>query len=438
MKATMLASRVAQPAHKEWEAELEDDPIIYEEAVLDDLRDAKLERLRTLQPFVLDNSLRETSVAAIRNHTLKDKWSIIRMIKESGLNQFIIASFNAMKQVDDQFALDMKDKGVICSNCYAFCEGWEQWDANRVPKKEATLGLQKMKAYGIQNALIECNFACRQTDWSKFGEDGLFALITERCRYVRRELSLPHRLRPAASFINIRDFTTAMVEVPDRVLRTVGRIGRMDPEYRPAGLMFEDPSGGKFPFELAPWVASVRKAMDDAGWMEGHFLVHIHRNYGLAQALVLECLASGADGVWAAICDEGAATGHAGSLATLVNLARLGNPHVRKQFNLVRMRNSAVRMTKLVTGAEPHPRTEVYGRRAELDREWWNEDGWGGIPFPVNPPTAKVRYGEGKTIDEEEPLEECCFPEDKLQQVKSLCDAEVPGTPGSRRVDACS
>jgi hypothetical protein len=43
------------------------------------------------------------------------------------------------------------------------------------------------------------------------------------------------------------------------------------------------------------------------------------------QAVVIECLASGATGIWCAICDEGAATGHAGSLITLTNLARIGN-----------------------------------------------------------------------------------------------------------------
>lgn len=369
-------------------AEHEDDPILYDEEVLEDLKQAKLARLRSLKPFVLDNSLRETNVAAIRGHTLRDKWSIVRMVKESGMTQFIVASFNAMKQVDDQFVMDMKERGVICSNCYAFTECWDQWDEQRVPLSDVPLGMAKMKAYGIQNAIIEINFACRMTDWNRFTEERFAALVEARCRWVRQQLSLPHRKRPAACFINIRDFGVAMAEVPGRVLRTVGRLGAVDPGVRPAGLMFEDPSGGVFPFELGPQVARVRQAMDDAGWTDGHFLVHVHRNYGLAQANALECLANGCDGVWAAICDEGAATGHAGSLTTLANLSRLGNAHVREQYNLVRMQDAAVRMTRIITGEDPCPRTEVYGAPARLDPSWWTEEGWGGVQGPLIPPGA--------------------------------------------------
>lgn len=92
------------------------------------------------------------------------------------------------------------------------------------------------------------------------------------------------------------------------------------------------------------------QAMVSNGWGDGHFIVHVHHNYGIAEAEVLECLANGCDGVWAALCNEGAATGHAGYLRTLVNLARLGNRHVQERFNFERLRNSAVRLTRLVTG----------------------------------------------------------------------------------------
>jgi hypothetical protein len=42
--------------------------------------------LRVLNRSVLDNSLRETSVAAIRNHTLDEKWAIMRLV--TYINQF--------------------------------------------------------------------------------------------------------------------------------------------------------------------------------------------------------------------------------------------------------------------------------------------------------------------------------------------------------------
>lgn len=40
----------------------------------------------------------------------------------------------------------------------------------------------------------------------------------------------------------------------------------------------------------------------------------------------------------AGVCDEGSGLGQASYLLTLVNLARLGNTHVRQSFDLPRMR----------------------------------------------------------------------------------------------------
>lgn len=388
--AAAVACAAGQGQEHDNDDQEQEDPILYDQDVLEELRDSKLRRLRELRPFVLDNSLRETNVAAIRGHTLKDKWELVRLVKESNMGQYLVASFNALKQVDDQFVLDMKAKGVMCNKCFGFSECWEKWDAQGVPLMDVPLGLAKMRAYGVTNAVLEANFACRATNWDRFGEDGLFELLEERCRWAVEHLSppaspaaaapgatpqstptptseapaLPTGQRRASCFINIRDFVTAMEEAPGRVLHVARRLGGLPREHRPVGLLFEEPSGGRFPFEVGPLVARLRQAMTEGGWADGHLLVHVHHNYGLAQAVVLECLASGCDGVWAALCDEGAATGHAGSFVTLVNLDRLGNPHVRQQYDLQALRRAAADMTRVVTGEDPHPRTEVYGARA--------------------------------------------------------------------------
>jgi hypothetical protein len=105
------------------------------------------------------------------------------------------------------------------------------------------------------------------------------------------------------------------------------------------------------------------------------------------QACVAECLAAGATGVWAAICDEGAACGHAGSLGTLANLARLGNAHVPAMYRLPALRRAAVQITRLSTGADPHPGKELYGARA-LDA-CWPEPAGGAAPPPLHGPLAR-------------------------------------------------
>ena len=92
-----------------------------------------------------------------------------------------------------------------------------------------------------------------------------------------------------------------------------------------------------FADEVAQWVRDVRAAMDSGGWTSdgettGLLLVHVHKQWGMADAVVLDSLAAGADGVWSSVCEEGAAQGHAATAVTLANLARLGNTDVLTRY----------------------------------------------------------------------------------------------------------
>ncbi|KAG2490133.1 hypothetical protein HYH03_011438 [Edaphochlamys debaryana] len=171
---------------------------------------------------------------------------------------------------------------------------------------------------------------------------------------------------PATVWVHLANFPTAMRQPASRsrLLDVVRRLAALPEPLRPAGLLFEDRQGQVAPFELAPMCAAVRRAMRESGWPRGHLLVHVAHGYGFAEASTIECLASGADGVWAGVCDEGPVVGHASSLVTLVNLARLGNPHVAAMYDLPKLREIAIEATKIATGLPPHPRTEVYGARA--------------------------------------------------------------------------
>ena len=73
--------------------------------------------------------------------------------------------------------------------------------------------------------------------------------------------------------------------------------------------------------------------MDRCGWIDGHLLVHVHQQWGMSDSIVLECLENGADGIWAGVCEEGAAMGHASSCVTIMNLVRMGNKKVQEKFN---------------------------------------------------------------------------------------------------------
>ena len=104
--------------------------------------------------------------------------------------------------------------------------------------------------------------------------------------------------------------------------------------------------------------------MDSHGWKNGHLLAHVHKKWALGEMAQLECLVNGANGIWASVCEEGAALGHACSTVTLMNLVRMGNEKVLKRYNCHALRDAASNVTKITTGLPPHPKQVIYGDRA--------------------------------------------------------------------------
>ena len=43
-------------------------------------------------------------------------------------------------------------------------------------------------------------------------------------------------------------------------------------------------------------------------WNDGHLLVHVHEQWGMADSTQLQVLATGAKGIWAGVCAEGMTT----------------------------------------------------------------------------------------------------------------------------------
>ena len=103
--------------------------------------------------------------------------------------------------------------------------------------------------------------------------------------------------------------------------------------------------------------------MDFCNW-KGHLLAHVHEKWGMGDSAQLSCLVNGANGIWASLCDEGAALGHACSTLTIMNLIRMGNVKVLERYNCKELRDSAQRVTEITTGLKPHHKKPVYGERA--------------------------------------------------------------------------
>ena len=82
----------------------------------------KYNRLRDMDLFVLDNSLRESTVGQLRGHTLEDKWQVFDEVKRCGFTDIIVASFSHMTRVDDVFVKKLVERGEDRKGLYAFSE----------------------------------------------------------------------------------------------------------------------------------------------------------------------------------------------------------------------------------------------------------------------------------------------------------------------------
>ena len=322
-------------------------------------RAEKMGRLKNLDLFILDNSIRESTVGQLRSHTVENKKAIFAEVKKCGLEHIIVASFSHMTRVDDDFCQYLVDSGENFTNLYSFSEVTKGLKNGRYDTESVPISLLKNKKYGLRNTIFELDLANPDCKWGDtWTVQDHCQLLLQWIRWTKAEIH-----KDARVLINLRDFAASMSRAPERVLEIVEFVASLPPYERLFGILYED-LGDSLPQELGMWTESVRKVMDLCGWTDGRLLIHVHQQWDLQTASALDCLSNGADGVWASICEEGAAVGHACSSVTVMNLVRLGNKKVLKNFNCLEMRNAARAVTKVTTGMDPHPKQVLYGDRA--------------------------------------------------------------------------
>jgi len=328
----------------------------------------KVRRLTETKPFVLDVSLRETTVGQTRPITPLDRLNILTEVRRCGLTEIAVGDFASRSESDESFLQLCKDSNVSFDGFWAFSELCDTWldgqpDFGIVPR-----GLAKAAEFGLPGIIIQVDLAEKTggANWEEVGvKENIGACLDHRIAWARENGF--QRI-----MVNFRDMPIAMIQAPSRVLRLVHYLAtRPEPIF---GIMLEEGSGAFLPSEIAAWVDAVRTTMDKCGWIHGHCIIHARKKYGLADSTLLEAIAAGCDGIWAAVCEEGAANGHASSCVALTNLHRLGNPYVCEAYNLEYLRKAAQNITKIVSGKLPFERQEVYGDRALGDALGCDED----------------------------------------------------------------
>lgn len=321
---------------------------------------AKREILRNLDCFVLDNSLRESTIGQLRGHTLENKLAIFDEVKKCGFKHIIVASFACTTRVDDYFLEAVVERGEDMTLFYSFSDLVCHPITDGIPDTESIpVGIAKMEKFNLRNPIFEVDLADSNVDYDKFTMNEYCDILMKRIQWTLDNLSQDARI-----FVNFRDFPIVMMKAPERVFSLVSFMASQPPEIRDhLGIIYEEPTGRYLSEEIAECTRSVRNIMNSYKW-NGHLLVHVHEMYGNAEATQLRCLMSGADGIWASVAEEGAAMGHACSSITLLNLIRMGNKTIQQKYNCTYLRTAAINVTQFTTGMLPTPKQIVYGARA--------------------------------------------------------------------------
>lgn len=280
----------------------------------------KLEKLRSIKPYLIDLSLRENPVGARMGQNLADKLAILPRVREFGFRNILLGTLDYSMpdelEVDDDFMMYLRDNHIDMCGCFAFTAmGIAGPDGVFVPDPSQL----KLQAYGVPNTLHEIYL-------SKAGMEGQYDLATLRRSLPLSIQWLNDNIRgddggKPRILINIVDGCDALAEDPE----TTCSILQLLAEQPIEGVSIEDDRGTYLPFQVGAYVAVARSLLP----APLQLLVHMHAGAGVENASAIEALLNGADGVWGGLPKQAAIIGHASLGELISNLVRVGNPHMQ-------------------------------------------------------------------------------------------------------------
>ena len=121
---------------------------------------SKIDRLRGIEPYLIDLSLRENPVGARVGQTLQNKLSILPQIREFGFDNILLGTLDYAipdePEVDDDFMAYLRDHQADMNSCFAFTAmGIAQPDGSFTPDPSQL----KLRDYGVPNTLHEINLS---------------------------------------------------------------------------------------------------------------------------------------------------------------------------------------------------------------------------------------------------------------------------------------
>lgn len=281
----------------------------------------KLERLRQVDPYLIDLSLRENAFGARVGQTLADKLRILPELRAFGFKNILLGTLDYAipdeLEVDDDFMMYLRDHDIDRTGGFAFTDiGLVGEDGTFTP----SVSQLKLRDYRVPNTLHEIYLSpdgmAGQYDLAALRRS-LPATIRWLHEHIRGDAGGPPRI-----LINIVDGCDAFAENLDAACEILALLAEQPIE----GVSIEDDRGTYMPFQVGAYVAIARRFLP----APLKLLVHAHAGAGFENASLIEALLNGADGVWGGLPKRAALIGHASLGELIANLVRAGNPHMQR------------------------------------------------------------------------------------------------------------
>ena len=298
---------------------------------------AKIDRLRSVKPYLIDLSLRENAFGSRVGQTLEDKLAILPHLREFGFENILLGTLDyAMPdelEVDDDFMMYLRDQAIDTTGGFAFTDiGVEDPEGTFTPSSSQ----KKLRDYRVPNTLHEIYL-------SKEGMKPLYDFATLRRSLPRSIAWLHEHVRGDHGgnpriLINIVDGCDAFAENLAQTCELLELLAAQPIE----GVSIEDDRGTYMPFQVGAFVAVARSFLPPPLKL----VVHAHSGGGFENASLIEALLNGADGVWGGLPKRAAIIGHASLGELIANLVRVGNRHM-SAYRLDRLLPLATRLQVL-------------------------------------------------------------------------------------------
>jgi hypothetical protein len=281
---------------------------------------AKLEKLQSIKPYLIDLSLRENPFGSRMGQTLADKLAILPKLREFGFRNILFGTLDYALpdelEVDDDFMMHLRDNNIDMTGGFAFTEiGLVDSQGKFNPSRSQ----EKLASYGVPNCLHEIYLSKEGMALEKYDLDIVKKSLPASVQWLLDNVEGDRGSRPRI-IINIVDGCDAFAENPDAVCDVLDLLASLDIE----GVSIEDDRGTFLPFQVGSYVAIMRDHLPEPL----KILVHCHSGAGFENASVIEALLNGADGIWGGLPKRAALIGHASLGELLANLTRIGNANL--------------------------------------------------------------------------------------------------------------